>query len=273
MEMLKKEDATGMVYGVDIPFWFDEDVPPMPLQYNNQSKDLSRHLIDLVDNVGIMDYRNFAGGMDGIITHGLGEVEYASKMGKKIYIGLETYRDTPSPTTFVYGISEDDWKKVRGVEYPIVLRSNVEDFPIRTFTSGKRRYFGLAQPVIMPKENKFEEALIELYYTLGAASENRQAPPTAELEKEVRTALKSNPDFKEFADQFKGVTKTDEAGKTLYNGFVVMGRMPGKTTFAGMTKKLMEDEMEEVAYYFKEYPGFAGFAIHYFSTYKNMPDE
>jgi hypothetical protein len=60
-------------FGVDIPFWW-----PSP------------EVLDLVDNAGIMDYRNVAGGTDGIIALGRPLLEYGNRTRAKIFVGVET---------------------------------------------------------------------------------------------------------------------------------------------------------------------------------------
>lgn len=84
----------GLTLGVDIPFWFDarhaETGKQYIFDYRGQLKTLSDHIIDIVDDIGIMDYRTRAYGADGIITHALGELRYASLMNKRVFIGLET---------------------------------------------------------------------------------------------------------------------------------------------------------------------------------------
>ena len=47
-------------------------------------------ILDLVDNIGVMDYRTVAYGADGIIAHGEQELAYAATVGKDVFIGVET---------------------------------------------------------------------------------------------------------------------------------------------------------------------------------------
>lgn len=112
---LIKELNADIVYGVDIPFWFDEPDESMNFagitKYKNEEKPVSFFLLDIVDNIGIMDYRNFAYGPDGIIAHGKDEVEYASKIGKKVYVGVETIEIEPPKITF-FGKTEEYLNKV-----------------------------------------------------------------------------------------------------------------------------------------------------------------
>ncbi len=70
----------------DIPFWFDT----LTHTYKSQTKPLNQHVQDIVDQVVIMDYRDFAVGNDGIIYHAEDEVAYANAIGKSIIIGVET---------------------------------------------------------------------------------------------------------------------------------------------------------------------------------------
>ena len=87
--------AAGLVYGVDIPFWYDalseESNEAITVEFGGVEKPMSEHIIDLVDDVSIMDYRTTAHGADGTIRHGTGELEYADKTGKPVFIGLETF--------------------------------------------------------------------------------------------------------------------------------------------------------------------------------------
>jgi hypothetical protein len=79
-------------YSVAVPFWYDEGLAPV--SYNGQSKFLSYHVLDIVDEIAIMDYRDSAGGtisnQDGQIDHGKQEINYATGVGKKAMVGAET---------------------------------------------------------------------------------------------------------------------------------------------------------------------------------------
>ena len=81
---------TGMELGADIPFWFDSLNRFFEPVASYRGRPYSEAILDVVDNVGIMDYRTRAYGADGTITHADRELKYAEERGKKIYIGLET---------------------------------------------------------------------------------------------------------------------------------------------------------------------------------------
>ncbi|MDH4218521.1 MAG: hypothetical protein OEW23_07060 [Candidatus Aminicenantes bacterium] len=94
--------SANLEFGVDIPFWFDQKNEFFEPITELEGRPLTEHVIDIVDNIGIMDYRTEAYGADGIIAHALGELQYASKVGKKIFIGLET-TDLPDETILEFG--------------------------------------------------------------------------------------------------------------------------------------------------------------------------
>jgi hypothetical protein len=87
--------GADLAYGVDIPFWYDapdEDTfEPVEVEFRGGLKPVSEHVIDLVDEVTIMDYRTTAYGADGTIRHARGELDYAASVGKTLWIGLETF--------------------------------------------------------------------------------------------------------------------------------------------------------------------------------------
>jgi hypothetical protein len=94
LELAEKSQAlarqAGLVFGVDIPFWLDGFNEFFEPAASVEGRPMSERIIDVVDNVGIMDYRTVAYGADGVIEHGTNELKYAAKKGKKVFIGLET---------------------------------------------------------------------------------------------------------------------------------------------------------------------------------------
>jgi hypothetical protein len=94
IELAEKSQALaqqgGLVFGVDIPFWFDGYNEFFEPSASLEGRPMSERIIDVVDNVGIMDYRTIAYGADGVIEHGTNELKYAAKKGKQVFIGLET---------------------------------------------------------------------------------------------------------------------------------------------------------------------------------------
>lgn len=90
----ERAHSAGLKYGADIPFWYDAPADytyeQVTVEFEGVRKPVSEHMIDLVDDVSIMDYRTTAFGADGTVRHVSGEIEYAGEQGKPVFIGLET---------------------------------------------------------------------------------------------------------------------------------------------------------------------------------------
>lgn len=90
----------GLVFGVDVPFWFDDD-PSYRILWRGVVRPPSHHVMDVVDGVTIMAYRNFADGPDGTIQLVSLEMDYGDKVGKRVTVGQETQEDLfPAYVTF-----------------------------------------------------------------------------------------------------------------------------------------------------------------------------
>ena len=262
-----KERGSDLVFGIDIPFWFDEAALPCVITYNGKTQDAAKHLIEICDNVGIMDYRITAGGYDGIVYHALGEIEHADKVGKKIYIGVETFRYEPIPLAFVYGIPEADWHQMTETTNALFWASNVNDFRARSITDEKRRYLGIAEPIPMRRRNGYIFAMKKLYKNFGATNMD----PEADLEQiraEAEKMIEKNIEY----DGFEELIIKDDDGNIEFAGFKTTEYMPDKITFAGTSKEYLETVLQEVAQMLGHHPSFNGYAIHYDKTYKELPD-
>jgi len=85
-QQLIRQNSSGLVYGVDIPFWYDSQ----EVTWRGVRKPMSQHVIDIVDLVGIMAYRTDALGANGVIALAGDETAYASRQGKQVFVALET---------------------------------------------------------------------------------------------------------------------------------------------------------------------------------------
>ena len=122
----ERAHAAGLVFGVDIPFWWhapDEQTgePVGIVTFRGVRQLTTDHLLDFVDNIGIMAYRNFAAGPDGIITHALDTVRRAERAGRRIkaFVGVETEKvseGVPDKVTFAVKSPEELKKEVLAAE-------------------------------------------------------------------------------------------------------------------------------------------------------------
>jgi len=94
---LKRSRDPKLVVGPAMPFWWDGIEG---LAWNGRTARLSEHVQDVYDYVSLMDYRNFAKGGDGMIAHAEDELAYGSKIGKPVWIGIETLPGALAKLTF-----------------------------------------------------------------------------------------------------------------------------------------------------------------------------
>ncbi len=125
--------APHMLYGADITFWFDktspEGGPVYPVTFKGVTKDATKHLLDVADNVGIMSYRNTAEGPNGIIALVTKTITYADTAKGKAYVGVKM-ADIGPPMEGFYGQTEAAMQEA--------LK------PLRQGFAGHRGYVGIA---------------------------------------------------------------------------------------------------------------------------------
>jgi hypothetical protein len=97
-------DPVRALFSVDIPFWFDDD-PAYRILWHGKVKPPSQHVIDTVDSVTVMAYRNFAEGEDGTVHLVSLEMNYADRVGKPVVIGQETQENLYPPYVTFGGTS------------------------------------------------------------------------------------------------------------------------------------------------------------------------
>ncbi len=266
METIREMDG-DVVYGIDIPMWFDTAETPCDVTWNGVRQDAARHLIDVCDNIGIMDYRTKASGPDSIIENARNEIEHADRAGKKIYIGVETFRYKPMAVTFVYGMPIEEWRSLDAAKQPLLLASNIREFRGRNITDGKRRYIGLAEPIPLKNSATYRMSLEQLHRVFGALRQGREADLDA-IRADAQAMIEANPEYVGFEE----IVRRDADGRTVFAGFKTTEVMPDTITFAGSTRQAMHSVLREVADHYCDHPGFAGFAIHYYTTYRDLPD-
>jgi hypothetical protein len=258
-----------LAFGVDIPFWWDSvSTPEHPcclVKFNGVSQSAARQIIDLTDNVGIMAYRNFAGGMDGIVNHARGNLEYAGERGKQAFVAVETYRSPPLPVTFVAAIQESRWQALPA-DAGLLRASQLQGYPLRAFTDGQYRYVGLA--------DKKGESTTQPAYADAVRLLQRSLPgQPADWTSDLRAFPASVERYGHTSGEWQSVSVVPLAlPNTPGGGFglSVTEDMPAKITLAGKTRAFVDEILEEVAEAFDHQPGFTGDAIHSLESYQQL---
>jgi hypothetical protein len=85
VNIISKNGDDDVELDAAVPFWYSSG--GRTIKYNDVRKPLSHHILDLVDSVSIMAYRDQA---DAQIELAKNDVLYAASIGRKAYIGAET---------------------------------------------------------------------------------------------------------------------------------------------------------------------------------------
>jgi hypothetical protein len=119
----------GMRIGADIPFWLDgaDELTHLPMlaSLNGDSKPVYQHVLDLMDNIALMDYRTPIAGEDQIFLFAAKELAYADEIRKEVFVGLET-APLPDETvlTFTGRLQQGVPEPRSGMQYMLVLQED-----------------------------------------------------------------------------------------------------------------------------------------------------
>ncbi|MBN1512740.1 MAG: hypothetical protein JXB13_12060 [Phycisphaerae bacterium] len=92
-ELRRRCDAAGMAYGVDIPFWWDScdasGKPAFTVAGPEGDVPLLEALFPLIQNVGIMSYRERVTGVNGVVACCRTEFELGHRLGVPVFAAVE----------------------------------------------------------------------------------------------------------------------------------------------------------------------------------------
>lgn len=85
-----------LAVAVDVPFWFDapdeKTGEHLEATLDGERAPILEHVMSLVDDLAVMDYRTDAFGPNGALAHAHGELRLAEEEGVDVFIGVETVR-------------------------------------------------------------------------------------------------------------------------------------------------------------------------------------
>lgn len=91
----------GLEYGADLPFWMMDSV-----KARGVSAPVVEHILRNVDHTCVMAYRDRAEGVNGILQLADAHVAMAGRLGKQVYVGVETGELQFRKFQFILGRSE-----------------------------------------------------------------------------------------------------------------------------------------------------------------------
>lgn len=253
----KKTNGAGLEFGVDIPFWWqsrDSETGDAvgAVEFRGVRKAASYHLLDLVDNVGIMDYRNVAEGADGLIAHATDLLRYANTAQTRVFIGVETALEPPVPYWFLTGVPRQSFRQAIAKSRTLVARRDLR-------IVHDREHVHLGVPA---SDRDARPRLIELGKAFGVV------PTTsAGMVASARRALLEEGEWRDPAVD----PIVDDDGRA-FGGIRAIRTMPPKTTFAGRSNAEMDRELTTAERAFASFKSYAGIAIHHYESYRSRFD-
>ncbi|HBF50385.1 MAG TPA: hypothetical protein DDX04_08480 [Massilia sp.] len=134
----KRASGQTLPLGPAIPFWLDG----MRLDYKGQTKPVSQHVQDIYDYVALMDYRDHAGGGDGIVSHAMDELQYAERIGRRVLIGVETLPNAIKKVSFHHLKEADMERELKATAQEVGAMQPFGGFVIHHYGS-YRKWLGL----------------------------------------------------------------------------------------------------------------------------------
>jgi len=105
------ERAPGTLYGADIAFWLDkvkeDGTPVYPVTFRGTTKDPTKHLLEMVDNLGLMSYRDKVEGRNGIISIVERSIASADTAKGRAFVGVKMANIGPKMESF-FGRTEQE---------------------------------------------------------------------------------------------------------------------------------------------------------------------
>ena len=266
---------SDMVYGIDIPFWWQSVDPETgkviaAATLNGVEKAASFHSIDMLDSVGIMNYRNTADGADGMLAHGLELLEYADKARKaRVYLGVETITEPPVDVWFAVGLPKKEAEKILKAGAPgFFFISRINGFRAHVLDDGANLHFGIAIPS-GPSSKRYESAsdtLVKIAEILGAPHADPGKGRAEEFRRAAMRKIARAPEWKD--PKVRDIPRP--SGKSDYAGFQAKNLFLPKITFGAKTIREMRIEVRIAEEEFSTYDKYAGIAIHHYETYRKM---
>lgn len=276
-------EKSKMEFGIDIPFWWEEidpltKIPCGQVRFNGVTKPASFHCIDMLDNVGVMNYRDTADGADGMISHGRELLAYAEKRKScEIYMGVETFAYPLQTVEFLFGITRKDfYKAMDGSAKRLGRLSRIENYRIRVFDDGERIHIGLEHP---EDSTKFDRKSFDAALEFIASQLNLDTAEKQDVDwKSFASALEKSGEYKNVLYKRwtpgNGIREvSSRRGYRSFHSLTVTAFMSPKITFADESLEAFELQTGLATDYFSTFKQYHGIAVHCYDTYRKMKSQ
>lgn len=263
---------SGLTFGVDLPFWLhhvDKQTgkPVGEVTFNGKKKPASWHCVDLLDNVGIMNYRDSADGADGMVVHGQDILRYADDTkGARVFMGVETSVSAPSDTWFVVGLPRKRFEAaIRGTAREFGDLCRYEGFRVKHLDDGQNIHIGLEVPLSPNGDEsaRFQRAMRTISDKFGAAGQNLPAASIVQLRAAAETAVRIDPELGNFRNR-----DLAHPGRPEIPAFQATSEMLPKITFGDDNYDLFLEQVKAAENSFRSYKKFGGMAVHSYESFQ-----
>ncbi|HEU5361225.1 MAG TPA: hypothetical protein VFU42_08725, partial [Candidatus Deferrimicrobiaceae bacterium] len=276
LECLRRiRSQSEMTYGIDIPFWWQSPDPETgeaiaAVAFRGARKAASFHLIDRLDFVGVMNYRNAADGADGMLAHGLELLESAEKSRKaRLYMGVETITEPPIEVWFASGLPKRDFGKILSARAQDLLsESRINGFRMRVLDDGAHLHLGIEIPPGASPERKEAASgtIARIARILAPPDSDSTGSRTKEITQAALRKLSRDPEWRD--PKLRDIPHP--SGEESYPGFQATSVFLPKITFGSRSISDMRSELEAAEEEFRDYERYSGIAVHHYESYRRM---
>jgi hypothetical protein len=266
LESRRRLQAAGLRFGVALPFWLQavdeatgEAIGVVTLDGRRASA--AHHLIDRLDYVALMSYRDRATGPNGFTTIAADLLAYAATPGRaKVYLGLETAAGAQR-VRFATGLPrEQALARMRAAgEDPDEL-TPIDGYRRSLADDGTRLHMGVRLPDGEAADAPGVVAALRQIAQRYGLPRVTDAASRRAAESALSLALGTLARDGEWKD-LSGM-EIPGADEERIPGFVGLAVTPPGVTFAGQPLDDLRREMRAGAAALADAPAFAGFALH-----------
>lgn len=270
-------EQSEMEFGIDIPFWWQARDPATgrivgEVEFRGQRKAASYHCIDMLDNVGIMNYRNTADGADGMIAHGKDILEYADRVKQaKVFMGIETFAYRPTQVWFALGLPREAFEQVlQDRSIGLTYLSRVNGFRVQVFDDGMSVHVGIELPESPTQEQqaRAHDTVVQIAQVLGASGYAKYARQVPDILRSLKSGASGELEWHDL--RRKDVT--DPITNREYAAFIATSTMLPKITFASVSFQDLKLQVAAAEDFFGKFESYTGIAIHFDQTYRRKSE-
>ncbi len=278
-ECQRRVDAASskLEFGIDIPFWLQDRDPlqgePIGIvSFNGRRQAASYHLLEMLDNVGVMNYRDLAQGADGMIAHGRGLIEHADKAARaKVFMGVETFASQPINVLFAVGRKREDfYSAVRGEARDLASLSRLDEHRIRVFDDGANIHIGIEVNEATAVEQRL--AIAATIATLARAfgiDAKSDLESARQIQSNLENRLKNDAEWSSVSP----LTVRDPETKETHLLVKATSSMLEKITFADDSAEQLKMQLDLAENYFVKHPSYRAMAVHDYESFRKLVTE